>query len=94
MSSPLTRATRTERNKVLGFRRPNIVGPKFAGASVLVTALKWTVGLKKGGLTFATPNEKSDDGATCKRSGKKRAERPNCPSRFGLSATYRLRDAN
>ena len=65
---------RTEWDKVLGFRRPNILGPKFAGVSVLVTALKWTVGLKKRGLAFTTPNEKSDDGTPCKRSGKKRAE--------------------
>jgi hypothetical protein len=63
VSSPLAHATRTERNKVLGFRRPNILAPEFAGVSVLVTALKWTVGLKKRGLAFATPNEKSESEA-------------------------------
>jgi len=63
VSSPLAHATGTEWNKVLGFRRPNILAPNFAGVSVLVTGVKWTVGMKKRALAFATPDEKSDSGS-------------------------------
>jgi len=75
MSSPLTHATRTERNKMLGFRRPTIRTPKFASViGLLATGIKWTVGLKKRALAFATPNEKSNDGTTNNRKGEKRVE--------------------
>jgi hypothetical protein len=74
MSSPLAHATWTERYKVLGFRRPNNLGPKFVGVNVHVGALERTVRLKKRGLALTTPNEKSNDGTTRKRSWEKRAE--------------------
>jgi hypothetical protein len=58
MGGPLAHATRTEWDKVLGLRRPHILGPKVAGVNVLVAAFKWTVRMKKRGLALATPNEK------------------------------------
>jgi hypothetical protein len=62
VSGPLAATIRTEWDKVRGLRRPSIFRSKVAGVSVI----KWTAGLKKRGLAFATPNKKSDDGTTCK----------------------------